>query len=129
MPTNHEYETRERTEFHQQIKKVEKLPLNERKENARAFAEALKHDPAIVAERVGWLLNGSYGYGSYKAAEQMLKAPRMNHGAWLTLTTAALEWGTPQKMAIAAWKALSGAQQTHLRKLIDREIKDHHASQ
>jgi hypothetical protein len=53
----------------------------------------------------------------------------MNQGAWLTLTIAALEWRTPQKMAIAAWKTLTTAEQGHLREMIADEVREHLAEE
>lgn len=122
VPSQSEYENREHLEFMRQIRQAENGALAERKESARAFFHVLKTDPALVAERVGWLLNGSYGYGSHKAAQGIIRRPRMNAGAWLTTTVAALEWMCPQRMAIAAWKKLTVAEQERLRVLIQMEI-------
>ena len=123
------YEAREFHSFMKDMKEVEKLPLGERKANARDFALTLHNDPELVAERVGWLLNGSYGAGSYAQAQQVARSPRMNQAAWLVQTVAALEWHVPPKMTIAAWKTLSMAQRTKLDRLIKKEIKDELASQ
>jgi hypothetical protein len=125
IPSQAEYERREHALFHQQLKNVEKAPLSERKENAEEFADALKHRPRTVVERIGWLLNGSYGVGSYEAANKIAKNTRMNAGAWLTTTIAAIEWGTPQRMAIAAWKKLTPVEQNHLRRMIEDAVHNH----
>jgi hypothetical protein len=116
------YEAREFHAFQRDMREVERLPLAERKENARTFTHTLQVDPGLVAERVGWLLNGSYGAGSYAQAQQVARSPRMNQAAWLVQTIAALEWHVPPKMTIAAWKTLSMAQRTKLDRLIKKEI-------
>ena len=119
-----DYERREVESFQRQLREVEKLPLSERKENAQRFAEDLHRDPELIAERVGWLLNGSYGRGAYTKAMQMARSPRMNQGAWLVQTTAALEWRVPPRMTAQAWHTLSAAQRSNLERLVQREIRD-----
>lgn len=128
-PANEAYEAREFHSFMKDVKSVDKLPLAERKENARIFEQTLHKDPELIAERIGWLLNGSYGYGSYQEAQKVARSPRMNQGAWLVQTVAALEWQVPPKMTIAAWHTLSAAQRTKLDRLIKKEIKDELESQ
>lgn len=118
------YEQREVTSFQRELREVERLPLSERRENLREFTEVLQRDPELVAERIGWLLNGSYGRGSYTKAMQVANSPRMNQGAWLVQTIAALEWQVPQKMTAQAWHTLSGAQRSNLEWLIQREIRN-----
>jgi hypothetical protein len=116
--------TRELDEFHADLQKVEKAPLQDRKESAAEFAKDLKTAPELIAERVGWLLNGSYGKGSYDAMRAMLDRPRMNHGAVLVQTIGALEWHAARAGVVAAWKKLTAREQAHLKKLIDTEIRD-----
>ena len=119
-----DYERREVEDFRRQVAAVDKLPLSERKENAREFQETLQNDPALVAERVGWLLNGSYGRGAYTQAMQVTTSPRMNQSAWLVQTVAALEWQVPPRMTAQAWHTLSAGSRRHLESLIQREIRD-----
>jgi len=124
IPSEAEYLRRERASFIKQLNEVEKAPLAERKEDTASFAEALKKDPELVVERLGWLLNGSYGKGSYDAAHEVIRRPRGNHGAWLVQVIGALEWRAPQKGVIAAWKKLTAKEQAHLKRLIDKEVKE-----
>ena len=118
------YERREVADFQRQLREVERLPLSERKENAQDFQHILQNEPEWVAERVGWLLNGSYGRGSYMEAQKVARRPRMNQGAWLVQTVAALEWSVPPRMTAQAWHTLSAAQRKELERLIQREIRD-----
>jgi hypothetical protein len=121
--SDEEYERRERREAQQKLNEVEKAPLAERKEAAAEFLVAMRDHPELVAERVGWLLNGSYGYGSMKMAKQVLGSPRMNRSAALTHMIAAFEWSTPNAMAIAGWKKLTKSQQAALEKAVQTEIR------
>ena len=118
-----DYETRERMEFNAKYREVERLPLAERKENAKAFFEAMRDRPELVAERVGWLLDGNYGYGGMKAAEEVLKRPRMNRMAWLTQAVAVHEWQCPVDMQIRMWKKLTKDQKEALDNAILAELK------
>ena len=124
MASPSEYERRERQEAQQRLTEVERAPLADRKEAAAEFLAAMRDDPELVAERVGWLLNGSYGYGQQLRAKQILGSPRMNRSAALTHLTAAYEWSTPSALAMAAWKKLTKAQQVALEKAVQVVIRD-----
>lgn len=118
------YEQYEARLFRQQLQNVETAPLIERRAARRAWGEALTEYPELVAERIGWLLNGSYGYGAHIAALQTVNSPRMNVQAWLGQTIAALEWHCPSLFAHQVWKKLPPAQQGHLAGLIQQEIDE-----
>lgn len=119
------YEGREIDSFLADLARVEKAPLADRKEGARHFAQAMGHDPELVAERVGWLLDGNYGQGSYIKAREVARSPRMNRVAWLTQTVGALEWQSPWAMTRAAWKKLTKAQKDALDHAVMRALKSH----
>lgn len=123
-PSQAEYERRELREAKQRLTEIEKAPLADRKEAAAEFLEAMRDHPEIVAERIGWLLDGNYGYGQMLKAKQILGSPRMNRSAALTHMVAAYEWSTPNAMAIAGWKKLTKGQQVALDKAVLRAIKD-----
>ena len=123
IPTQAEYERRERQMFHAQLREVETAPLADRREARKEFADALE-TPDLVAERVAWLLDGNYGKGSYDAAREVLRRSRMNQVAWFTTTIAALEWRCPAKFAAEAWKKLAPAKKALLQKLVEGEIRD-----
>ena len=118
-----EYERRERREAQQLLAEIEKAPLADRKEAAAKFFEAVRDNPELVAERVGWLLDGSYGAGAKLLARQILGSPRMNRSAALTQMTAAFEWQSPGAMTRAAWKKLTKGQQAALEKAVQASIK------
>ena len=115
------FERAEKQRFIAELQAVEQAPLADRQEGRADWTAALQ-TPELVAERIGWLLNGSYGQGSYGAALAMIGNPRMNVQAWLGQTIAAIEWHCPANFARATWKALSRDQQTKLAELIQAEI-------
>lgn len=123
IPSQAEYERNERTRFYNQLREIERAPLADRKEACREFFEAMRDDPALVAERVSWLLDGNYGFGSYQAAGEVARNTRMNRVAWLTQIIGALEWQCPQRMLIAAWKKLSPSERENLRRYVDRVLQ------
>lgn len=120
-----DYDMRERSEFNRQIQEVEHASLTERKEGFTEYLDDLKNNPALVAERIGWLLNGSYGKGSYDVARQIVSSPRMNQTAALGVIIAALEWHCPNVFARKAYNSLTSAQQEKLNSLIKEEITYH----
>ena len=124
IPSEAEYLRRERASFINDLKEVEKAPLAERREDSAQFEADLRDTPETVAERIGWILNGSYGKGSYDVAHEVIRRPRMNRSAWLLQVVGALEWRAPVKGVIAAWKKLTVAQKAKLERLIKAEIKD-----
>lgn len=58
-----EYERRALGEAQGKLNAVRRAPLADRKEAQEAFYATMRDDPELVAERLGWLLGGSYGYG------------------------------------------------------------------
>ena len=123
--TNPTYEANERRTFHADLRAIESQSLPERQAGRADYLEAMIERPEIVAERVGWLLNGSYGYGSYMAAREVAANTRMNRVAWLSQTIASLEWSCPARFAISAHAKLTPEQKTKLRALIQAEIDSH----
>ena len=71
-------------------------------------------DPATVAERISWLIDGNYGYGQMQMARQVVASPRTNREAALTQLVAVYEWQCPRRMSVEAWKKLSTAQKKAL---------------
>ncbi len=123
LPSQGEHERNELAEANRKLREVDHAPLAERKEAAAEFLVAMRDHPAMVAERIGWLLDGSYGYGAGLMAKRVLGSPRMNRPAALTHMIAAFEWSTPGVMAIAGWKKLTKAQQSALDKAVLATIK------
>jgi hypothetical protein len=102
---------------------VSRAPLSDRQEARAAFGEAMATDPALVAERVGWLIDGNYGYGEMIKAKQVIASPRMNRRAALTQMVGVYEWNCPGDFSADAWKKLSGAQKSALDAALDVVIE------
>jgi hypothetical protein len=101
---------------------AERGSLRQRQEARAEFAKDMAGDPALVAERVGWLLQGNYGKGSYDAAREVARNKRMNRAAWMTMTIGALEWHCPRAFTAAAYNKMTEAQKQRLNHLIEKEI-------
>jgi hypothetical protein len=113
-PNQAEYESNERRRAMLDEQRIERAPLRDRKEAQAAYLEAMSRDPAVVAERISWLIDGNYGYGQMQMARQVVGSPRMNREAALTQLVAVFEWQCPRRMATDAWKKLTPAQKTAL---------------
>jgi hypothetical protein len=100
------YETNERALYHKQLTRNESAPLAERKEAFADFASLLR-DPSALAVRVGFLLDGNYGYGSYVIAKEVVANKRLNRAAILSQMVAALECFCPGNYARKAYLALN----------------------
>lgn len=124
IPSQAEYERREFQEANRRLSEVERAPLADRKEAAAEFFEAMRDHPDLVAERVGWLLGGNYGYGQMQMAKRVLGSPRMNRVAALTQMVAAFEWSAPGAMTRAALKKLTKGQQAALDRAVREAIAD-----
>lgn len=111
------------SEAYQNQQEVEKAPLSERQEARQAFYEVMANDPALVAERVGWIIDGNYGEGEMLKAKQVIASPRMNRRAALTHLVGVYEWKCPGNFAIDAWKKLTGAQKQALDAALDVVIE------
>ena len=122
-PSQHEYEMRERREAHRHLDEIRKAPLAERKEAQAEFFEAMRDRPRLVGERVGWLLDGNYGYGSVLLAKQILHSPRMNRVAALTQMVGAFEWQCPEDMTRQAWKRLTAGEKHELARAVEHAIQ------
>lgn len=117
------YDQREILNAGRRLLEVNASPLADRKEACANFLEAMRDDPALIAERIGWLIDGNYGYGEMLKAKQIVKATRMNRRAALTHMIAAYEWQCPQMMAAAAWKKLTKSQKDLLDRSVDVVIE------
>lgn len=123
IPGQAEYERRELAEAHRKLEEVQRASLADRKEAQADFIVAMR-DPALIAERIGWLLGGSYGYGPGLLAKRVLASPRMNRSAALTHMIGAFEWQCPEVMAAAGWKKLSASEQAKLESAVQGVIRD-----
>lgn len=122
IPSQAEYERRELADAHRKLDELRRAPLSDRKEAQEEFLKVMREDPELVAERVGWLLGGNYGYGSMVMAKRVLGSPRMNRSAALTQMIGAFEWMAPEDMVRAAWKKLSASEKAALESAVQGAI-------
>lgn len=124
MSTDQEYERKELNSAMNDMRQIEMAPLTERKEAANEFFEAMRDDPALVAERIGWLFNGDYGYGQRMKARQVLgMSKRANKVASINQLVGAYEWRSPPAMTVAVWKKLTSPQKNLLQRAIEIVIE------
>lgn len=116
------YQQRELQVSLSEEKEVNNAPLSERQAARTEFLEALK-DPALVAERVGWMIDGNYGEGTMLYAKRTIASPRMNRRAALVHMVAVHEWRCPSNFAVDAWKKLTAAEKKELDRALDIVIE------
>lgn len=104
-------------------REVDRAPLSERQEARDAFRDAMASDPALVAERAGWLIDGNYGQGEMLKAKQVIARPRMNRRAALTQMIGIYEWNCPAAFGVEAWKKLTAGQKQALDAALDVVIE------
>lgn len=121
-PKLDEYAMHELGEAAARQREVESAPLSDRQAARKDFLEALR-DPALVAERIGWLIDGNYGYGQMIQAKRIIASPRMNRRAALTHLIGMYEWMCPVDLGVAAWKTLSSSEKKELDRAIDIVIE------
>jgi hypothetical protein len=122
IPTQAQYEQNELSLAVRDEELINQAPLSERKECQANFLEAMATDPAVVAERIGWMLDGNYGYGQMLMAKRIVASPRMNRVAALSQLACVFEWRCPRAMGVAAWKKLTKTQQRDLESAIETVI-------
>lgn len=126
MPEHGSVESRAIDRELAEVREIEGAPLEERREAREAFYQAMR-DPALVAERIGWLIDGNYGQGQMLQALRVLASPRMNRRAALTHMVGLYEWRCPGAFAAEAWKRLTASEKRALDAAVDVVIE--HAEQ
>jgi len=115
------YESNEAKTLANQIARVERAPLHERRE-AKADFFGLLTDPAILAQRVGWLFDGNYGFGAMMKARDIAARPKLNRIAGISQLIAALECLCSSDMARKAYMSLTDEQKNAANAAIQTEI-------
>lgn len=126
IPTQEQYEQNERAKLVAQLQAVERAPLQDRREAQADLAKTMASDPALIGERIGWLIEGCYGYGACLAAKGFLEF-KGNREAGLMGLLAALEWGCPLAYTRLGWHSLSKQQKRDLSAAIAEGMKAHPA--
>ena len=124
IPTQAQYEANECRRHCAFIREIEAAPLAERKEAQADWSDAITHNPGMIAEQVGWLLHGSYGFWPAKLAARIKANARCNQAAQIACLLDAEDHSCPPEMAQAAFKALTPAAQKSLNTAILRELRE-----
>lgn len=124
IPSQAQYEANELAMARRDEERINAEPLRDRKECQANFLDAMASDPALVAERISWLIDGNYGFGPMLLAKQIVASPRMNRVAALSQLIGVFEWRCPRVMGIAAWKKLTGTQKGTLDAAIETVIEE-----
>lgn len=93
MMSQAEYEKREHTKYLADLARAGKATAHEISMRVARFQADCASEPALVADRVGWLLAGHYGYGAYREAWRMIDRPAPV--AEFLEVLACLEWDVP----------------------------------
>lgn len=117
------YENREIQSAIAQEREVEGASLADRKEGQKEYHDTIANRPEVIAERVGWLLDGNYGMGWMLRAQQA--TTRMNRPALFCQMIAILDFRCPSRMATDAWKKLSAAQKARLQREVEQVITEY----
>lgn len=123
--TDTAYQMAELARLGRQLTDVETQPLAHRQAARQAYHEAMRDDPDTVAERVGWLIAGNYGFGACLRAKRIKEArANANRVAQFGQLIAALEWMCPAGFACQAWGRLTAAQRERVNAALLRAIEE-----
>jgi len=117
-----EYIIRELTLLDNQINELSKLTRIEKQENKTKLLKTWIEYPEVFVDRIGWILNGTYGYGVMYRAIQLADNKRCNRIAGLSVILSAIEYSVTNDNSIKAWKTLTVEQQEKLASLIQVEL-------
>lgn len=133
--TNAEWEQKELEIAQKDRREIENLPLSDRKENYNELVKDMQNIPETVAERAGWLLNGTYGHGQMILARRALE-PSLEtsdkHSLAITglfMYIAIYEWRVGFNYAKKAWHAVDDECRDRLAELIQAEIDWHNENE
>jgi hypothetical protein len=124
VPTQAQYEADELDIARRDEERINREPLRDRRECQASYLDAMRTDPATVAERIAWLIEGNYGKGPQLLAARIVSNPRLNRVACLAQLVCVYEWRCPRVMGREAWKKLTKSQQATLARVIEVVIED-----
>ena len=119
------YEQNERKRLMTQLIEITKLPVADRTASKAEYLNTLQNDTNLLTQRVGWLLNGNYGYGGYLVANEIALNHRCNRPANLAILTAQLEWQITPSQARHAFSQLSEGRKEEITEAINETIELH----
>ena len=121
-PTQAQYEANEAKQLAKLLQEVEAIKGEDAQEGREQYMELLCN-ASMMQERLGWLFEGSYGYGAQKKAIAIAEASkRTNKTAQLCMLLAALDCSCKRYMAASAWKALGSLRKVSVAYAVDNAI-------
>lgn len=121
-----EREDRARRDAMGRIRQAEQGTRAEIRDAEEGLLEAMRDNPALVAERIRWVLNGTHGHGEMKMAYDALmqRGARASKVARLTQLIGAFEWSVPIKRVTSVWKRLTADRQQALERAIWSDVEE-----
>lgn len=116
------YQAREKREYARQLRAANSGTIGEKQEATDHWIETIHKHPEIIAERVGWLFDGSYGYGSYRAAWALIDSGEPCTDQVIAIVSA-LEWMVPEAYYLRAMKTVPADEMSRLRTLVSRVVE------
>lgn len=120
-----EYEAREAADHRRFLAELDRGSLAERIEARNEWREAMERYRDTIAERIGWLFQGSYGKGAMDEAHRIAAQKRGNREAAMGQLIAAVEWMCPASEARKAWHQLGPVDQENVTATIRAAIAYH----
>ena len=125
--TNAEWEQRELEIAQNDRREIEALPLFDRKDNYNELIKDMQNAPETIAERAGWLLNGTYGHGQMIMSREAITSPDPVKSLFMLI--ALYEWRVPDAWAAKAWREMLEDSKDKLTKLIQAEVDWHNENE
>lgn len=117
------YQKRTEAEYKRDLAKAQRGTKEEKEAAAKLWLEHAKTSPELVAERIDWIFDGSYGYGACVVAWKLLDSGRLIVHLLLPIV-AGLEWMVPTELSMEAIGKLDSDELTALHaevhKVLDR---------
>lgn len=117
-----DYEDRELKSAWKHYLEIEKSPARERIDNYNNLFESCKSNPDLIGERINWLLNGTYGFGEMRFAENIIERSK-NPNPMLFDAIGHFEWYTSSYYIRKAYKTLTKKEQDRLNAIIAEEVE------
>ena len=108
--THDQYELNEESVLQRKIAADLAQSPADKRDNAKDYAEHLV-SLDWLAESVGYVLDGNYGYAIHKKARRVARNRRLNRAAWFGQIVASHDHNCPASYARRAWLSLPASDQ------------------
>lgn len=121
IPTEKQYHELEQNKLDKHISWIYSFPQYDKLQNRDILMDLCRSNPDLIAERINWLLLGTYGYAEQYRALNMLKQKRSHIPLFLFI--ALLEWHCPDYYARKAYKLLTKMEKMRLDNILQKSIE------